>query len=43
MLEKKKKKYFLQKFGGDSLEDLKDNYTTYNKKLFGRIKKNFKS
>jgi len=36
-------KYFLQKFGGDSLEELKDNYTTYNKKLFGRIKNNFKS
>ena len=36
-------KYFLQKFGGDSLEELKDNYSTYNKKLFGRIKNNFKS
>lgn len=36
-------KFFLQKFGGDSLEELKDNYTTYNKKLFGRIKNNFKS
>jgi chorismate synthase len=35
-------KFFLQKFGGDSLEELKDNYTTYNKKLFGRIKNNFK-
>ena len=35
-------KLFLQKFGGDSLEELKDNYTTYNKKLFGRIKNNFK-
>ena len=36
-------KFFLQKFGGDSLEELIDNYTTYNKKLFGRIKNNFKS
>ncbi len=35
-------KFFLQKFGGDSLEELKDNYLSYNKKLFGRIKKNFK-
>jgi chorismate synthase len=36
-------KFFLQKFGGDSMEELKDNYTAYNKKLFGRIKNNFKS
>ncbi|HEX9252425.1 MAG TPA: chorismate synthase, partial [Ignavibacteriaceae bacterium] len=36
-------KFFLQKFGGDSIEELKDNYTTYNKKLFSRIKNNFKS
>jgi chorismate synthase len=36
-------KYFLQKFGGDSIEELKDNYTNYNKKLFSRIKNNFKS
>jgi chorismate synthase len=35
-------KFFLQKFGADSMEELKDNYTTYNKKLFGRIKNNFK-
>lgn len=35
-------KFFLQKFGGDSFEELKDNYQTYNKKLFSRIKKNFK-
>ena len=35
-------KFFLQKFGGDSFEELKDNYQTYNKKLFNRIKKNFK-
>ncbi len=36
-------KFFLQKFGGDSMEELKDNYDSYNKKLFGRIKNNFKS
>jgi len=36
-------KFFLQKFGGDSLEELKDNYSSYNKKLFGRLKNNFKS
>lgn len=36
-------KFFLQKFGGDSIEELKDNYNSYNKKLFNRIKNNFKS
>ena len=36
-------KFFLQKFGGDSMEELKDNYSNYNKKLFNRIKNNFKS
>ncbi len=36
-------KFFLQKFGGDSLEELKDNYSSYNKKIFDRIKNNFKS
>lgn len=36
-------KFFLQKFGGDSMEELKDNYNSYNKKLFNRIKNNFKS
>lgn len=35
-------KFFLQKFGGDSFEELKDNYMNYNKKLFNRVKKNFK-
>ena len=34
-------KLFLEKFGGDSLEEAKDNYASYNKKLFNRIKKNF--
>jgi len=36
-------KCFLHKFGGDSMEELKDNYNNYNKKLFSRIKNNFKS
>lgn len=35
-------KFFLQKFGGDSLEETKDNYNNYTKKLYLRIKKNFK-
>lgn len=34
-------KYFLLKFGGDSLEETKDNYNNYIKKLYPRIKKNF--
>jgi chorismate synthase len=33
---------FVIKFGGDSIEEMKDNFNSYNKKLFGRIKKNFK-
>ncbi len=36
-------KFFLQKFGGDSVEEIKDNFNNYNKKLFSRIRKNFKS
>jgi len=36
-------KYFLQKFGGDSLEEIRDNYNLYCKKLETRIRKNFKS
>lgn len=36
-------KFFLQKFGGDSIDETKDNFNTYNKKLFSRIKNNFKS
>ena len=35
-------KYFLIKFGGDSLEEIKDNYNSYTKKLQSRIKKNFR-
>ena len=34
--------HFVTKFGGDSIEEMKDNFNSYNKKLFGRIKKNFK-
>ncbi len=32
---------FVQKFGGDSIEETMDNYSSYNKKLISRIKKNF--
>lgn len=35
-------KFFIQKFGGDSIEETKDNFNNYNKKLFTRIKNNFK-
>ncbi len=35
-------KCFLEKFGGDSLEETKDNYNSYIKKLPHRIRKNFR-
>lgn len=35
-------KYFLIKFGGDSIEETKDNFNNYTKKLNQRIRKNFK-
>lgn len=35
-------KQFTLKFGGDSLEEMKDNFNNYNSKLISRIKKNFK-
>jgi len=35
-------KFFLIKFGGDSMEETKDNYNSYTNKLFSRIKKNFR-
>jgi len=35
-------KHFLIKFGGDSLEETKDNYKLYNKNSFKRIQKNFR-
>ncbi len=34
-------KHFLIKFGGDSIEETKDNYNIYTSKLLKRIKKNF--
>lgn len=34
-------KFFVLKFGGDSIEEMKDNYNNYNSKLIKRIKKNF--
>lgn len=36
-------KLFVEKFGGDSMEETKDNFDSYNKKLFSRLTKNFKS
>ena len=33
--------FFLQKFSGDSIEDVKDNYKNYKDKLYSRTKKNF--
>ncbi|MBI5808585.1 MAG: chorismate synthase, partial [Ignavibacteriales bacterium] len=33
--------FFLQKFGGDSIEEIKDNYKSYTENLFNRTKKNF--
>lgn len=35
-------KHFLIKFGGDSLEETTDNYISYTKKSFSRIRKGFK-
>lgn len=35
-------KYFVQKFGGDSIEEMRDNYNSFNSKLFERIKRNFR-
>lgn len=34
-------KHFLLKFGGDSIEETKDNYKNYTNKLMKRIRKNF--
>ena len=33
--------FFIAKFGGDSIEETKDNFNSYTKKLQTRIKKNF--
>jgi len=35
-------KHFVLKFGGDSIEEMKDNYKNYTSKIFKRIKNNFK-
>jgi len=35
-------KHFLIKFGGDSIEETKDNFNSYTKKSFNRIRKGFK-
>lgn len=34
-------KFVLQKFGGDCIEEIKDNYISYTEKLFSRTMKNF--
>ncbi|MCH7771021.1 MAG: chorismate synthase [Bacteroidetes bacterium] len=34
--------HFSEKFGGDSIRETKDNYNNYTRKLFSRMKKNFK-
>ena len=35
--------FFIAKFGGDSIEETKDNFNSYTKKLQARIRKNFKT
>lgn len=34
-------KYFLEKFGGDSIEETKENFTNYKKRNFNRTKEDF--
>jgi chorismate synthase len=34
--------HFVNKFGGDSMEEIKDNYNNYTNKLMKRVTKNFK-
>lgn len=34
-------KFFLQKFSGDSMEEVRDNYESYNKQIIQRLTKNF--
>ncbi len=34
-------KFFLEKFGGDSMEETRDNFSAYIKNNFSRLKKNF--
>jgi len=35
-------KHFLLKFGGDSLEETKDNFKSFTGKLHSRMRKNFR-
>lgn len=35
-------KLFLEKFGGDSIEETKDNYKSYTQKMYSRLVRNFK-
>jgi chorismate synthase len=35
-------KHFLIKFGGDSIEETKDNFTSFTKKYFNRVRKGFR-
>lgn len=35
-------KHFINKFGGDSIEEMKDNYKNYSSKIYKRIKNNFR-
>ena len=35
-------KLFLEKFGGDSIEETKDNYNSYTQKMYKRLERNFK-
>ena len=41
MLAWKLAEFFIEKFGGDSIEETKDNFNRYTKQLQSRIKKNF--
>lgn len=34
-------KHFIEKFGGDSMEEIKDNYQSYVGKLYPKLKRNF--
>jgi hypothetical protein len=35
-------KHFLLKFGGDSIEETEDNFNSFTKKSFSRVRKGFK-
>lgn len=34
-------KRFIEKFGGDSMDETRDNFNNFNKKVIGRLKRNF--